>query len=345
MSQVLTRIVPERHVTLERPQAPLIDRDPLSELLDAFRPSLLLGGLIELRIGGGIVVPEGVAGVFVVTSGRCQVCTPSGNDFFTAGTNQLILLSSSGVQRLEVPPVFEPVELETLIANHRADSAEPISAGSGLPVAMLTGGFLRLDGGAGHPLEGLLPLAAVLQMASSPEDAWLKQLLDLVARESEAPRNGTQGIVGRLVETLFIHGLRSLLEQRGSTCGPLEALLHPEIGTTLRLIHKYPERPWTVATLAAKVDMSRSAFSAAFRDIVGQPPLHYVREARMQAACRLLEHSRLGLKEIAIRVGYDSAAAFSTAFKRWAGVAPGSFREQPHLAGRSFPAEESSISS
>jgi len=87
-----------------------------------------------------------------------------------------------------------------------------------------------------------------------------------------------------------------------------------------------PEDDWTVESLASKVGMSRSAFAARFAQLVEEPPLTYLTRWRMQKASRLLETSPAGVAEIAKRVGYDAEAAFSKAFKRWIGVAPGAYR-------------------
>jgi len=69
--------------------------------------------------------------------------------------------------------------------------------------------------------------------------------------------------------------------------------------------------------------MSRSAFAARFKELLGQAPLEYVTEWRMQKAVRLLQQPDKKLFEIAKSVGYESDAAFSKAFKRVLGVAPG----------------------
>ena len=116
--------------------------------------------------------------------------------------------------------------------------------------------------------------------------------------------------------------------------GWLRALVDPQIGRALSLIHEKPEDDWTVESLASKVGMSRSAFAARFAQLVEEPPLRYLTRLRMQKASRLLETSHAGVAEVAKRVG-DDAEAFSKAFKRWIGVAPGAYRRRAE--GRSQP--------
>ncbi|WP_437972430.1 helix-turn-helix transcriptional regulator [Sorangium sp. So ce260] len=87
--------------------------------------------------------------------------------------------------------------------------------------------------------------------------------------------------------------------------------------------------PWTVGAFAGCAGMSRSAFAAEFRRLVGEPPLAYVTAWRMRHAARLLDDGRLSIKDIAAQVGYGSDEAFNRVFKGWAGVPPGEYRRGP----------------
>ncbi|HET7293549.1 MAG TPA: helix-turn-helix transcriptional regulator [Vicinamibacteria bacterium] len=91
-------------------------------------------------------------------------------------------------------------------------------------------------------------------------------------------------------------------------------------------MHRTPERDWTNASLAEAVGMSRSRFAARFRGLVGEPPLAYLSRWRLETAAGLLQDGALGLAEIAARVGYESEAAFSKAFRRRFGTPPGAYR-------------------
>jgi AraC-like DNA-binding protein len=109
------------------------------------------------------------------------------------------------------------------------------------------------------------------------------------------------------------------------------ALINPQIGRALFLIHGKPEDDWTVESLASKVEMSRPAFAARFAQLVEEPPLTDLTRWRMQKASLLLETSHAGVAEVAKCVGYDAEAAFSKAFKRWIGLAPGAYRRMAEL--------------
>ena len=101
------------------------------------------------------------------------------------------------------------------------------------------------------------------------------------------------------------------------------ALIDPQIGKALEVIHQQPDYPWTVAELAARVSMSRTGFAVRFTTMAGIAPLEYVRKWRMQKASDFLRQGEEPLEDIAGRVGYESSAAFSKAFKREMGLPPG----------------------
>ena len=101
-----------------------------------------------------------------------------------------------------------------------------------------------------------------------------------------------------------------------------------QIGRAILLIHRDPARAWTVASLASEAAMSRSAFAARFTELVGEPAMHYVARWRMHVALTWLKEDGAALAELASRLGYQSEAAFSRAFKRFLGVSPGAVRRR-----------------
>jgi transcriptional regulator GlxA family with amidase domain len=156
---------------------------------------------------------------------------------------------------------------------------------------------------------------------------WLEASLQFVACEMASGQPGAETVVRRLADILFVQAVRAHLAQSGEGAkGWLRALVDPQIGEALGLIHAKPEEPWTVELLASRVAMSRSAFAARFTQLAGEPPLSYLTRWRMDKATRLLRTSNASIGEVAARVGYDAEAAFSKAFKRRIGMAPGAYR-------------------
>jgi len=137
-----------------------------------------------------------------------------------------------------------------------------------------------------------------------------------------------QGIaLSRLTEVLFVEVLRSWINSLGPGQGGwLGAISDPHIGPALHLIHEQPDQPWTLRELGHRVGFGRSAFSARFTKLVGQPMQRYLIARRMMEAVFLLETSNKGIAQIASWVGYETATAFSKLFHRHHGLSPGRYR-------------------
>jgi AraC-like DNA-binding protein len=165
-------------------------------------------------------------------------------------------------------------------------------------------------------LVSLLP--DVVLVRDRPRLATLMQLVDEETRELHAAR---EFVLERLLEVLLIEALRSGTE---TTSAPSlsRGLGDERLAAALRAMHARPERAWTVTDLANEASLSRSAFFARFNRIVGQSPMGYLLAWRMALAKQLLRNRKLGIEQVAERVGYGSASAFSVAFARYAGMSP-----------------------
>jgi AraC-like DNA-binding protein len=130
-----------------------------------------------------------------------------------------------------------------------------------------------------------------------------------------------------LIDIILVQAVRVWVEEQPHDQGGwLGALRDPQVGTALGLIHREPQRNWSVSALAHEVAMSRSIFAAKFSSLVGEPPLTYLTHWRLWHASRLFAEENLSVGETALRVGYESEAAFSKAFKRHFGQSPLAYR-------------------
>jgi AraC-like DNA-binding protein len=129
-------------------------------------------------------------------------------------------------------------------------------------------------------------------------------------------RLGRDLILERLVQVLLVEALRfrpaSAARQEQ---GLLAGLSDPALARSLHGIHVDVARRWTVAELARTAGMSRAVFAERFARKVGMSPMQYLLEWRMAIAKDKLRRERPPLAEVAERVGYQSASAFSTAFR------------------------------
>jgi AraC-like DNA-binding protein len=110
----------------------------------------------------------------------------------------------------------------------------------------------------------------------------------------------------------------------------LAALEDPVLAPAMAILHAEPQRRWTVRQLADSVTVSRSVLDERFRRVLGRSPIRYLTDWRMHLAVNLLATTGHPVAAVARRVGYDSEEAFSRAFKRVHGSAPGAWRRALH---------------
>jgi AraC-like DNA-binding protein len=183
-------------------------------------------------------------------------------------------------------------------------------------------GFLGCDPRLFDPLLRTLP--PMLHVRGLPNR--LRNLVDLALAEVDGA--GGASVRERLSESMFIETVRQYLttiqpEQAGLVTG----LRDPVVGRALAILHGKPAGSWTLASLAKQAGVSRSVLAERFTKLVGQPPMQYLTQWRMQTAAHLLAEGAAKVAEVAVEVGYDSEAAFSRAFKKATGIAPAAWRE------------------
>lgn len=178
-----------------------------------------------------------------------------------------------------------------------------------------------------HPLLQLMP-DVMLTSDLAKSDPAIPHLLEAMAREVELNRVGAGGILARLADVLTATLIRTWVEYGcGDSSGWLAAVRNPELGRVLAAIHLTPEKDWSVEELASLMGASRSSFAERFTRVVGESPARYVVRVRMhQARLWLREGMRVTLA--AEKLGYDSEASFSRAFKRVIGAPPSEFRRK-----------------
>jgi AraC-like DNA-binding protein len=196
-------------------------------------------------------------------------------------------------------------------------STQPLST-------MICGNFTVSRPVFGSVLELLPP---VLHLKPAADGDWREAVLRRMVSESAIERPGQGVALSRLTEVLFVEVLRSWINSLGpGEGGWLGAISDPHIGPALHLIHEQPDHPWTLRNLGQRVGLGRSAFSARFTRLVGQPMQRYLIARRMIEAAFLLETTDEGIARIARRVGYETATAFSKLFHRHHGLSPGRYR-------------------
>jgi AraC-like DNA-binding protein len=245
--------------------------------------------------------------------------------FLTAG--DLVILPRGHAHVLTDQLSTPVTAFEVFVSQHPSDKHSRVY-GEGLGAqSTLVCGEYQLEAFATNPLYALLPTCLRVSSRERRANPWIKMIVQLVRAEAQGHQPGAETVIMRLSETLFLHVVRDYLSSlSGGLAGWWTALTDPQIGQALALIYHHPEERWTVASLARRVGLSRSAFSAKFTRLVGRPPLGYLTDVRLTKAAALLRAQPATLNAVALSVGYDSGVAFSKAFKRRFGAAPGAYR-------------------
>lgn len=191
--------------------------------------------------------------------------------------------------------------------------------------AHLVCGYLACDAQPFNPLLDALP--RTIHVGDRAGGA-LRIFVEFAMREARDQVPGGEVVLGRLSELMFVDVVRRYLETLPATrTGWLSGLREPFVGRALTALHRSPSRNWTIEALAHEVGLSRSALAERFTHLVGQPPMQYLANWRMQLAANYLLSGSDSVAAIAERVGYESEAAFSRAFKKMVGVSPSQWRK------------------
>lgn len=224
--------------------------------------------------------------------------------------------------------------------------AERYTVGEPMPGALtnVVCGFLGCDLRPFNPLIATLP--RLLHLPAGADGAWVAQVMQQAVNASQLRRPGSEAVLERMSEMMFADAVRRYVESLPeSSTGWLAGLRDRHVGRALALLHGDPARAWSIEALAEAVALSRSALHDRFVRLIGQPPMQYLAQWRMQVASELLRHSHAPVASIALDVGYESEAAFARAFKRSAGMPPAAWRrahgEKSYRESSNAPASSS----
>jgi AraC-like DNA-binding protein len=266
----------------------------------------------------------------VVTAGHCFATVGGGQPIPLEAGQALVItngdshiMSSSPGLRAD-PPMPDVLEVA-------AAASKPfcINFGNGPDSTNLVCGYLACDARPFNPLLESLP--PVIKAGDPARDSvgWISQFIRFAVAEAAGKHAGSESVLTKLSELLFIDVVRRYLETLPlEHAGWLAGLRDPLIGKVMSLMHARPAHDWTIAELAREAGMSRSVLAERFAKLLGIPPMHYLAKWRMQVASELLMSGKANLASIAADVGYDSEASFSRAFKKMVGVPPSTWRRQ-----------------
>jgi AraC-like DNA-binding protein len=298
-------------------------RDPLADVLALLRPEAVLAA--ELRAYGrwsltfdrlqgvkfGVVV-EGEC--LIAIRGRAARTLRAGDVFLLGGPQPYFMASDTGAPSRNASELFGSTKKRVAqLGNRRAK-----------PLMRAVGGHFVLDPVNAHLLVDALP--AFVRIPAD-EAGPLRGLMPLLIDEVRSSQLGRPRVLDQLAQLVLTYALRWLdSDESSSRTGWLRALADSHIGGALRHIHTSVEKGASLGELARVAGMSRTAFVARFKQLVGQPPNAYAIQWRMSLAKDALRTTDRTIGELGFELGYASESAFSTAFRREVGCSPRAYR-------------------
>ncbi len=190
-------------------------------------------------------------------------------------------------------------------------------------------GYLACDGELLKPVLAGLPRVVRVNIRTDPSGEWLDNMLRHAVAQAAAHTPGSEVILAHLAEVLFTEVLRRyLLALPQGRTGWLAGAGDPAVGRALAALHRDPCFDWTLDLLAQEARISRSALTEKFTRYIGQAPMAYLTDWRLELGAEALRSTSRSVQRVALEAGYDSEAAFNRAFKRRFSVPPARYRRE-----------------
>jgi AraC-like DNA-binding protein len=273
---------------------------------------------------------EPLAALYAVTSGSFWLGVPD-QPVRHVDTGDVVLLPMGVEHSLSSGHGAPLVDCDPADAVRASRTGQALRFGeAGEPDTTLLAASYRHDGAVHTQLLPLLP--TVVHLRGARAEATVGHTVRLLGSELAELRIGTSVAVDRIVDILLVQMLRSAFDAPDAAPPPsiLRGLRDPVVAQALQHLHAEPARPWTVEMLAARTAVSRTTLIRRFTAAVGEPIGAHLARWRMDLASLRLRDGDDSLETIARLSGYQSAAAFSRAFKHSRGISPGQFRRSAH---------------
>ncbi len=265
----------------------------------------------------------------VVTMGRCFARTSDG-DTIPVEAGEVVVFTHGDTHVMSSGPGMQSGPTSAAMVDTMTSGPLPflINFAEGVePTTKLVCGYLACDARPFNPLMDNLPRVIKGGDPADGDNGWLGQFIRFAVAESADKRAGSEGVLSKLSELMFIEVIRRHLNSLPpGQAGWLAGLRDPFVGKTLSLMHGAPARSWTIEDLAKEAGVSRSVLAERFTQLIGIPPIQYLAKWRMQIAAERLTAGQSNVATVAAEIGYESEAAFSRAFKKSMGVPPSAWR-------------------
>jgi AraC-like DNA-binding protein len=214
--------------------------------------------------------------------------------------------------------------LESILRGNLA----PYRIGGDGELTRLVCGYLGCEKQLLAPLLVGLPRVVRVHLRDDAYGQSLERMVGHAVEQVAGAVPGSDVIVARLAEVLFAEALRRyVLKLPPQRTGWLAGAADPAVGRALAAMHQRPADPWTLDELADAAGVSRSTLAERFARYLGQGPMTYLADWRLELAAESLRTTSRSVLDIAGDVGYESEAAFNRAFKRRFALPPARYRK------------------
>jgi AraC-like DNA-binding protein len=301
-------------------------------LLDDFLRRIRLRSCVsfrsEFRSPWGISIARSRAIFHIVQRGNCWLQVGDLAPPTQLSEGDIVVFPRGDAHTLRNQPSTPTVDFFDLVNTVATGETQHVFGGSGAVTQLLCVGA-HFESGVSNPLAVMLPSVLLLKGGEQSSTATLALAAEQILTEMDRGATAAGEAVTRVLDIVFIKAVGAYFDQNAETAesGWLAAVRDERIGRALSNLHEHPEKPWTVDSLARTAALSRSAFAARFKELLREPPLHYLARLRINTAAIRLLSTDESLKGIATAAGYESLAAFVKSFKRVMGVTPGEYRQ------------------
>ena len=307
-----------------------MSQDALSQILDAVKMRGTVYFHTNFSPPWGVQVPaySNVARFHMAMRGSCWVRVEGVDTPLHLSTGDLVVIPHGASHILSDTKDRDALGVDEVVAQSGYNGHGALAYGGQQDeqACKLFCGHFEFEDGAVHPVLNALPPYIHIPNTQTMNANWLEAVMRFVSMEVFGEQPGSEAIVHRLSEIIFIQVIRAFVDNVGEDAGCLAAVLNPKFAKCLSQVHQQPDKHWTVETMAYEAGMSRTVFAERFTSLVGMTPLGYVTHWRMQLAKRELVQTDRSIIDIAENVGYGSEAAFNRAFKRQFDQTPGEMR-------------------